>query len=252
MPLALLPGQVFAPLLVFVRLGTMLMLLPGFGEVYVPQRYRLLLGLLLALMVAPVLAPALPKLPADPAALTALLFAEIVIGAFLGSIARFLLFALDTAGTIISMQLGLSAAQVFNPMMAQQTTLPGAFLMAAGAMVVFATDAHHLMLRAAVDSYAVFAAGQLPPWGELSDAIAHGAASSFRLGVELAAPFLVVGTVFFAAIGVLSKLVPQLHIFFVAMPLQILGGLAVLSLTLAAMMGWFLERFAESATRLLP
>ena len=248
----LLPGQLFAPVLVFARVGSALMLLPGFGELYVPQRYRLILAVLLAVVIAPVLSPGLPALPAAPSSLALLLIAEIVIGLFLGTIARFMLLALETAGNIISMQLGLSAAQIFNPMLGQQSTLPATMLSLIGLMVVFATDTHHLLLRATVDSYGVFAAGRLPAIGDLSDAITRVAAASFRLGLELAAPFLVVGTVFFAALGVLSRLVPQLQIFFVTLPVQILGGLAVLAATLVAIMSWFMDHFAEAALRLVP
>jgi len=249
---AWLPAQLFAPLLVFARLGTAMLLLPGFGEIYVPQRWRLLLALLLAVLVAPVLSPALPALPGMPSRLAALLFAEIVIGLFLGSVARLMLLALEIAGNIISMQLGLSAAQIFNPLMGQQSALPASMLMTLGAMLVFATDTHHLLLRAAVDSYGVFPPGMLPPFGELSEAATRIVSASFRLGLELAAPFVVAGTVFFAALGVLSRLVPQLQIFFVTLPVQIVGGLAMFALTLAAMMGWFVDRFAAAAFRLVP
>jgi flagellar biosynthetic protein FliR len=248
----LLPAQLFGPILVFARLGSALMLLPGFGELYVPQRYRLLLGLLLAALVAPVLAPALPPLPPTPSGLASVLGAELVIGLFLGSVARLMLLALETAGSIISMQLGLSSAQLFNPMLGQQGSLPGTMLMGLGVIVIFATDSHHLLLHASVDSYGLFAAGQLPPLGDLANAMARMAAVSFRLGLELSAPFLVAGTVFFAALGILSRLVPQLQIFFVTLPAQILGGLAILALTLTAVMRWFGEHFAEAAQHLLP
>jgi flagellar biosynthetic protein FliR len=249
---AWLPAHLFAPLLIFARLGAALMLLPGFGELHVPQRYRLLFALLLAVLVAPALAPGLPKVPALPTQLLALIGGEIVIGLFLGSVARFLLLALETAGNVISYQLGLSAAQIFNPLLGQQSTLPGALLMALGVLLVLVTNTHHLMLRAAVDSYGVFAAGVLPSFGDLSNAVARSAAASFQLGMELAAPFLVVGIVFFAALGILSRLVPQLQVFFVALPVQILGGLVIFGLTLTAMMGWFIDRFADTAQRLMP
>ena len=247
-----LPAHLFAPLLIFARLGSALMLLPGFGELYVPQRYRLIFALLLAALLAPVLEPQLPRLPAQVPQLMGLLGGEIVIGLFLGTVARFMLLALETAGNVISYQLGLSAAQILNPLLGQQSTLPGSMLMALGVMLVLATNTHHLMLRAAVDSYQVFAAGQMPAFGDLSNAVARTAAVSFQLGLELAAPFLVVGIVFFAALGILSRLVPQLQVFFVTLPVQILGGLAIFALTLTATMGWFIERFADAAQRLIP
>ena len=107
-----LPANVFAVMLVFVRIGGAIMLLPGFGDAYVPARYRLLLAIFLSLILTTSLAPLLPPAPAQPAALVVLLGGEIAIGLFFGVVARTLLAALDIAGNIISFQLGLSAAQI--------------------------------------------------------------------------------------------------------------------------------------------
>jgi len=244
MPLAqLLPANIFAGLLVFSRVGSALMLLPGFGDLYVPARWRLLLGAGLSLLLAAVLAPELPVLPTQPAALVALLFSEIVVGLFLGTIARVLLAALETAGGIVSMQLGLSSAQVFNPAMQQQSVITGTIMVTLGVLLIFATDTHHLLLRAVVDSYTLFQPGRLPPVDDLSAAMTKIVAASFKLGLELAAPFVIGGTLFFAALGLLARLMPQFQVFFVVVPLQIALGLALFGLTLAAMMHWFLEGF---------
>src|SRR5690348_6112188 len=111
-----LPANLFAAALIFARIGSALMLLPGFGEFYVLQRYRLLLGLFIAALLTPVLSPMLPPLPGRALDLAVMVGSEAMIGLFLGLVSRILLSALDTAGTIVSFQLGLSAAQVFNPM----------------------------------------------------------------------------------------------------------------------------------------
>ena len=167
----LLPVEAFPVLLVFARVGAALMLLPGFGDLYVPQRWRLLLAVALSLLVASVVGPSLPRLPTSPATLLALLFGEIVAGLFLGTVARLLLAALETAGQIVSLQLGLSAATVFNPAAAQQGAVTGAFLMMLGTLLVFLTDAHYLMIRAVVDSYALFTPGTTPAFGDFADAM---------------------------------------------------------------------------------
>jgi flagellar biosynthetic protein FliR len=248
MPLAqVLPANIFAVSLVFARVGSALMLLPGFGDLYVPQRYRLLLALLLSLLVAAAVAPDLPGLPADPPTLLVLLFGEIVVGFFLGTVARLLLMALETAGGIISLQLGLSSAQVFNPAFQQQSAITGTLLVALGTLVIFLTNTHHLLLRAVVESYGVFIPGRLPAPADLSEMVTRVVAQSFRLGFELAAPFIVAGTIFFAALGLIARLMPQLQVFFIVVPLQIAAGLALFGLTLAAVMNWFLDDF----TRLL-
>jgi flagellar biosynthesis protein FliR len=245
----LLPANLFAALLVFARVGTALMILPGIGDVYVPQRWRLLFAAAISGIVAAALGPALPRLPATPLALFALLFGEMVVGAFLGTVARLLLAALETAGTIVSLQLGLSAAMVFNPAASQQSALTGTFLMMLGTLVVFLTDAHHLMIRAVVESYAVFEPGAGPGFDALADAMAHVVAQTFRLGLELAAPLIVIGVVFYASLGLVARLMPQLQVFFVIAPVQIIGGVLVFALTLTAVMTWFHDGFVEGLGR---
>jgi flagellar biosynthetic protein FliR len=241
----LLPANVFAMLLIFARVGSAMMLLPGFGEVYVLQRYRLLLALSIAMLLTPVIGPELPALPASAARLASLVGGEVMVGVFQGTLARILLSALDVAGTLVSLQLGLSAAQIFNPMAAQQTPLTSAFFGVLGLLLMFLTDLHHLLLHAVVDSYNVFTPGVLPPLGDLSEVMVRGAANAFQLGVEMAAPFIVLGTVFFITLGVIGRLVPQLQLLFVVQPLQIVGGLCALGVVLTGGMRWFLETFAQ-------
>ncbi len=248
----LLPANVFAVMLVFCRTGAALMLLPGFGDLYVPQRYRLLLALLLSALVASALGRLLPAPPGEVAQLFQLLGGEIVVGVFLGTIGRILLGALDTAGMIIAFQLGISAAQVFNPAAAQQGAITGAFMTVLGVLVLFLTNTHLLMLRALVGSYDLFAPGGFPVIGDLSNTVAHVVADAFRLGVELSAPVIVVGTIFYVAMGLLSRLMPQLQIFFVVLPVQIAGGLAVFAITLYAVMRWFLGGFTAVCGQALP
>jgi flagellar biosynthesis protein FliR len=246
----LLPENVFALMLIFARIGTALMLLPGFGEVYVMQRFRLVLGFLVSLLLTPILAPLLPPLPGSAVKLVDIVGSEVVIGLFLGTVSRILLAALDTAGTVASFQLGLSAAQIFNPMAASQGSLPSTLYSVLGVLLIFLTDLHHMLLRALVDSYDVFAPGVLPPLNDLSDMIARSVAGAFVIGIEMAAPFILLGLVFFVALGIVGRLVPQLQIMFVTLPLQIMGGLFALVFVLTAGMQWFLEAFQREFTAL--
>jgi flagellar biosynthesis protein FliR len=193
-----------------------------------------------------VLGPALPAAPPSPAALAAMLFGEIVVGLLLGTIARILLEALEAGGVIVSMQLGLSMATVFDPAGGQQSAITGALMMVLGTLVIFLTDTHHLMLRALVDSYSLFVPGVMPPFEDFASTIVRYVGLSFRLGVELAAPLIVGGTMFYVALGLIAKLMPQLQVFFVIMPLQIVGGLLIFALTLVAVMRWFADSFAAA------
>jgi flagellar biosynthesis protein FliR len=149
-------------------------------------------------------------------------------------------------------EVGLSAAQIFNPTAATQSAVFGAFLTVLGVLIIFLTDTHHLLLRALVGSYGLFPAGVFPAVEDLSNTMARLVATSFQLAAELAAPFVVLGTMFYVALGLLSRLMPALQIFFVALPIQIIGGLIIFSLTLYAVMHWFLEAFTETLGAILP
>lgn len=247
-----LPANAFGFMLVFARIGSAMMLLPGFGEVYVPQRYRLLFALIFSALLLPMLSPILPALPASPAALVLVLGGELVIGVFIGTLTRLLLAALQMAGQVVSIQMGLSNAQIFNPMQADQDSIPSAFYGILGVLLIFLTNLHHVMLRGLIDSYAVFVPGHLPPVGDLSQTVAHAVAASFRLAIEIASPFIVLGTVFFIGLGLIARLVPQLQVLFITQPLQIMGGLLLMGLIAAAGMGWFLQVFAQQFQMIIP
>lgn len=240
-----LPDNLFAVLLVFMRVGGAMMLMPGFGEAYVPPRYRLLLAVTISLLLTPILAPLLPSLPSKPTDLIAVIGGELFIGLFIGTIARIMITTLENAGMVVSLQLGLSAAVVFNPLAAQQGSVPGALLSILGIILIFLTDTHHMMLRSLVDSYALTAPGSLPPLGDLSDTVSRVTAGSFRLAMEMSAPFIVVGTLFHVGLGLIARLVPQFQILFVAQPLQIVGGLVVFAVAMITGMHWFLDAFIQ-------
>jgi flagellar biosynthetic protein FliR len=247
-----LPDNAFAAMLVFARIGSAMMLLPGFGEVYVPARYRLLFALIFSGLLLPVLAPILPPLPQSPAELVLVLGGELVIGVFIGTLTRLLLAALQMAGQVVSLQIGLSNAQMFNPLEASPDSIPSTFYAILGVLLIFVTNLHHLMLRGLVDSYAVFVPGQLPPVEDLSQTVAHAVGASFRLAMEIAAPFIVLGTVFFVGLGLIARLVPQLQVLFITQPLQIMGGLLLMALIAATGMGWFLQVFVQQFQLIIP
>jgi len=115
------------------------------------------------------------------------------------------------------------------------------FLTMLGVTLLFATDMHHLVIAALNDSYSLFEPGELPATGDIAALITRTVAGAFRIGVQLSAPFIVFGLLFNIGLGVLARLMPQMQVFFVALPLSILLGLILLVLVVGAMMGVFLD-----------
>jgi flagellar biosynthesis protein FliR len=247
----LIPNDVFSLLLVFARVGGAMMLLPGFGENYVSPRIRLLFALAITVVLTPVV---IDRVPGQPDSLLDVFFlvgGEVLIGVFFGGLARIMVSALHVGGTIIGFQVSLGNATLLDPSTEQQASLLAAFLNVIGVFLIFAADLHHLMLMALVDSYSVFLPGAPPPIADLSETVSRVFSQSFALGVQIAAPFIVVGLVFYIGIGLLARLMPQVQVFFIAMPIQIMLGFLVISLTMSAGMLWFLANYESMFTGFL-
>jgi flagellar biosynthesis protein FliR len=238
--ISFLPALAAAFLLVAARIGTMLMLLPGLGEQSIPTRMRLTVALALAMLMLPLHRSAYRIDLSDAAPVLTLLGEEILIGALLGLTARLAIAALQITGSIVAQQLGLGFVTAVDPTQGQQGVIVGNFLTMLGVMLVFATDTHYLAIAALDDSYVLFEPGTVPFSGDMAAHVTTVVASAFRIGVQLSAPFLVFGLLFNLGLGILSRLMPQMQVFFVGMPLSILGGLLLLLLVIGSMMATFL------------
>ncbi|GBU18932.1 MULTISPECIES: flagellar biosynthetic protein FliR [Methylobacterium] len=239
----LLPEIAAAYLLTFARVGTLIMLMPGLGEQLVSARLRLAFALLVSLVLFPMVRPLLPVSGAGPGspALVALLFGETLIGLMLGLTVRMLLAALQTAGLIISQNLGLSYAMTVDPTMGGQQAAIGNFLVLLGTTLILVTDLHHLALDAIAHSYQVLPPSGAPGMGEAAMLALRAVARGFSLAVQIAAPFIAFGILFNLGLGVLSRLMPQFQVFFLGMPASILIGMLILAGSLGVLMSVFLD-----------
>jgi flagellar biosynthesis protein FliR len=239
--LSFLPGLAAAFLLVFARTGTMLMLLPGLGEQNISTRMRLTFALILAAMLLPLHRNAYHIDLTSLGPVVLMLVEEILIGGMLGVTARLTISALEVAGSVIAQQLGLGFVTAVDPTQGEQGMIIGNFLTLLGITLFFATDMHHLVIAALNDSYTLFEPGDLPTSGDAAALITKTVAGAFRIGIQLSAPFIVFGLLFNIGLGVLARLMPQMQVFFVGLPLSILLGLLFLLLLLGAMISFFLD-----------
>jgi flagellar biosynthetic protein FliR len=237
--ISFLPAVAAAFLLTFARIGTMVMLIPGLGEQSLPSRVRLTMALVLTAILMPAHQQAYHVDLKELGPVILLLLQEIVIGAVLGLTARLAISALQIAGTVVAQQLGFGFVTAVDPTQNQQGVLVGNFLTVLGIALIFATDLHYLVIAALNDSYNIFKPGEMPLTGDVAKHITQIVATAFRIGIQLAAPFLVFGLLFNLGLGVLSRLMPQMQVFFIGLPLAILLGLLLLLLVIGAMMGTF-------------
>ncbi|WP_120496254.1 flagellar biosynthetic protein FliR [Kiloniella sp. EL199] len=241
----LLPSSVYIVLIVFTRIGSAMILLPGFGESYVSPRTRLALSMLISILVAPILASSIPAMPDEVSGLGLLVFSEAIIGFFMGTVARMFLSAAASAGMIAATMSSLANALIQDPVSAQQASIMGTFLTAIAIVLIMVLDIHHLFILGLVDSYELFVPGQILPTGDFSNMIARVVGDTFILATRMAAPFIVVGMIFFLGLGLLAKLMPQMQVFFVAMPLQVAMGITVLFLCVPVMIKVYMISLEE-------
>ncbi|MCW2239856.1 flagellar biosynthetic protein FliR [Azospirillum canadense] len=242
----LLSLEVYRAFLVFARVAAALGFLPGFGEFAIPPRVRLCIALPVALALSPTV-PGLPdRLPSDAAVMLEQLFAETVVGAFLGLGAKLFLAALQVTGGIAAQAVGLS-----SPFSSEATGFEGGTILSntlgiAGLAALFATDLHYLIIDALVRSYGNWPAATLPDTGMIAGRFAQLVAQTFRLGVELATPFLVFGMIANLALALVNRVMPAMPVYFVATPAMLGAGMvvflvsagAMLAACLAALGGW--------------
>ena len=243
--LANLSGMVLVYALVFARTGSMVMLLPAIGEAGIPSRVRLALALAVSFAMTPVVAHLYPQeMPQSVMAFGLMLSQEITAGVLVGLMSRIIMSVLSVAGAVIAMQTGLSYAQSIDPSMGEQAAIVGNLLSMLGAVLIFATDLHHLAIGAIQGSYTLIPPGASLPTGDMAELAVRLVSGSFGLGLQLAAPFIVFAFAVNAATGVLARMMPQLQVFFVAMPINVLVGFMLLSLLIGSMMTVFLNFYA--------
>src|SRR5579862_2845829 len=250
--ISVLPALAAAFMLAFARIGAMVMLMPGLGESSIPVRIKLAIALLLTLILLPLHRAAYQVDMGSMTSLLVLMMHEIFIGILLGATARVTLAALQVAGSVIAQQMGLGFVTSVDPTQGQQGVLIGNFLTMLGITMLFATDSHHLVIAALNDSYSIFMPGELVPSGDVAALATRAFAAAFKIGMQLAAPFLVFGLVFNVGMGVLARLMPQMQVYFVGVPLSILTGFLVFGVVLAAMMGTFLDYFIAVMHDMIP
>ncbi len=231
--------------LIFLRLASVIMLLPGIGDTGVPPQVRLGFALLLSLMLTPVVGNTLPGLPTGLGEMVGQVLHEVIIGLILGTLMRMLIFTLTAAGEIISLQTGISFAQTTNPTQAQPSTSIGSFLAMFGLVMVYVTNTHHLFIRAFVDSYQVFSPLKKIMLTDAAAMMVRTLSQTFVLAMQMSAPLIVFGLIFNVAVGFVGRVMPNFPVFFAATPLSLLLGLSLFALSIGSIGMVFIDHYQD-------
>ena len=238
------PAQANAFLLLFARIGAIVMVLPVFSEDAVPGRIRLFIAVGMTGGLWGLLSSKVTAVAANGAALPGALIAELLVGLSMGMIMRVMFQAAAMAGSIISLQIGLSSALINDPSQGGQAPLLSKFVSIAATVVCLSLGVHHLWIAAMVQSYQLFPVAVLPSGAGFAQLAIGVTCKAMALAISLAAPLLVYGLVLNIALGMSVRMAPAVQIFFIAQPLTIILGLALLAIVI----GPLLLTFADAMT----
>jgi flagellar biosynthetic protein FliR len=241
----MLPTLAFHALLVLARLGGAVMLLPGLGAPEVPATIRLALALALVALVLPAVQPGLPMLPEAAPELLRLLLVETAVGLWLGLLARLVELALAQAGQVMALLVGLASPLQTDPAIGAQGTALSRLFGLAAVVLVLSTGLYALPLRALVEGYEALPPGGVLPVPMQAAVLAGAVADSLSLALRLAAPLLLAGVLGQFALGLLARLAPQVPVYTVAAPGQILAGLLLVALLLPSLLDAWLGAARE-------
>jgi flagellar biosynthetic protein FliR len=204
---------------------------PLFGNSAVPATVKVSLGVMLALIVA----PAVPALPAaDPMSLAGLLILvqEMLIGLAMGFSIRIIFAAVEMAGEISSLTMGLGFATFFDPTTQGRSSAISQFLSLVATMAFLAVNAHLVLLSALVESFSTLPVSGLPVYGGGFKQLADWGGKIFSTGVQLSLPIVAALLMTNVALGILTRAAPQLNLFGIGFPITLGVGLLVIAMTL--------------------
>jgi flagellar biosynthetic protein FliR len=242
-PLSGLGDPITVYLLTFARIGTVCMLMPGIGEGYVPARVRLGIAFALSLIVSATVRQYLPPMEGFYGVLGAMM-SEVVAGLIFGGAMRMFLAAPQIAGQITSQLTSLSNIFASGQQLMESASILGAWFVAGAILFTFVSGLHFLMIDALAASYMIIPLGGFPNMGDAADGVVRIFSGVFALGVQMAAPFILLSLIFNLGVGLINRMLQSLPLYFVAMPVSILGGLYVLAYAIGPVLAAFRSVFA--------
>jgi flagellar biosynthetic protein FliR len=237
----LVSGRLEAFLLLFVRVTTLLLVAPLFGNRVIPVKVRILVGLALAFALLPLVPPPPISAAADTLGLTLLVAREVLLGLLLGLVASVGFFGVLFAGQIVGIQMGFGIVNVIDPQSETQVAVTAEFQNLLFLLVFLTLDGHHLVIDALAKSLARVPLGSFALAADTLDAAVRESGAVFSTSLRVGAPIVAFLFITSVALGIIARTAPQLNVFNLGFPVQIVGGLVVLLLALPSLRVVFQE-----------
>jgi flagellar biosynthesis protein FliR len=234
-PFDLSPKEVVAFVLILMRTAGIFLTAPVFASRNINSMVKASWVLLVAFLIFPVVSFKIEQLPSSGLSFGLAVAREILIGSSIGLGATLILTGIQLAGQIVDIQMGLGMVNIIDPTTSTQISVMGQYFYLVAVLIFLATDGHHMLLRAVVDSFNVIPLGQAHFTPALGTKMMDLFSQIFFIAFRVGAP--VIGALFVTnmALGVVARTVPQMNVFIVGMPLNLAVGFVIS----AASMGFF-------------
>ncbi len=202
---------------------------------YIPIKIKLLLAISIAFLISPQVNEQYNNINIITCV------SETFIGLTIGLSIHILFLAIKTSASIIAAQSGLSNATFFDSASTHQENILAKFFSLLILTLFFITDTFFIIFQAIADSYNTLTAAV--DTNDLINLILHIIKNSFEIAIKIALPVLLVGSITYFSAGIIGKLIPNIQVFFIVMPLQVCIGMLILFLTLGGTILWFIDNY---------
>ena len=237
--------------MVLTRISAFFIVLPVFGWRSIPVRIKVAITVLLTIffsMITPISVDA-----GQISSLKAILLIanEATYGLALGLVAACVFAAVKFSGRIIERQMGFAMAQILDPLTGERAQPLGSLLEMIFILLFLGANGHHLFLMVISRSYDSFPAGSMPTIPVLAEGIISAGSTMLLHGLKLAAPTLAAFMLLMVVLAVLARMVPEMNILFISLPLRVGLGLLMVAI-FVPFIGSFVDEFAKLMGKLLP
>lgn len=237
--------------LILTRLSAFLLVLPIFGWRILPVRIKMALVLLLTIFFGRLFPFTMDPHPLSTVRLILMMINEATYGLALGIIIAILFGIVKTSGRIIERQMGMAMAEVIDPLSGDRTQPLGGLLEMIFVLFVLNANAHHALLQVIYESYQSFPVGTTPTIDVLTRGVLEAGRALLTAGLRLAAPILAAFIILLVVLAIMARVVPEMNILFLSMPVRVGLGLAMTMMILPYLQG-VVDEFGDLMNKLLP
>jgi len=244
-------GRFLGFFMVLTRISAFFMVIPVFGWKSIPVRIKMSLAILLAIFFSMIIPPPVRAQQASVLEAVLLIVNEGTYGLALGLVAALLFAAIKFSGRIVERQMGLAMASILDPLTGERTQPLGSLLEMMFVLMFLSANGHHWFLWTLSKSYEAFPAGSIPSIPILAGGVIRAGSTMLIAGLKLAASMLAAFLLLLVVLAILARMVPEMNILFISLPLRVGLGLLMVVVFLP-LMSTFVSEFADLMGKLLP